>query len=165
MKTLILSLLLFISLLANAQTDSTYYEKRDSQWVEIRMIVTPVTKVDTLVRNTLMNQVHDNSLQLFQLRKQLKVKEKEVYQLFRRNNRQLKSFGRLPEFPKDTLRSNWLLDGNAVTIRNDRIGTVRMTWFSPVAFEYQNQLFIKQENDIWISDKSRLEKVKPRSIK
>lgn len=150
----------------SAQTvDSTYYEKRDSGWVEITLTVKPFAKVDTLIRNALANQIHDASMQLYILREQLKEKEKSVYELFKRNNRQLKSFTKLPEMPRDTLRGNWTLNSQPVTISQNRIAGKRLNWFSPVVFEFQNEFFIKQESDIWVSDKSRLEKVKPRTIK
>lgn len=156
---LIFALLLFTCTLS-AQVDSTYYEKRDSQWMEIRLTINPVTKVDTLVRNLLMNQLHDASVQLYDLRTKLKVKEKETLGLIRRNNRQLKVFTRLPEMPRDTLKGNWLLNGTQVTITQNRIGTKKLAWYSPVMFEYSNEFFIKEDNDLWISNKSKLVKVK-----
>ena len=152
--------LFFFPVFVFSQTDSTYYEKRDTQWVEIRVITKPFTKVDTLIRNTLMNQIHDKTMQLYQLRERLREEEASVYELFKTNNRQLKAFNRLPEMPKDTLKGNWLLNDTPVTIKADKIGIKKLTWYSSVAFEYQNELFVKQEQDLWISHKSKLVKVK-----
>jgi hypothetical protein len=160
MKYLTIILILYFPLLLKAQSDSTYYEKRDTQWVEVRVITKPFTKVDTLIRNTLMNQIHDKTLQLYQLQERLKEEEASTIELFKTNNRQLKSFNKLPEMPKDTLKGNWLLNDVQVTIKSDKIGVKKLTWYSPVAFEYQNELFIKQEKDLWISSKSRLIKIK-----
>jgi len=160
MKHLIIILIFCFPFLLKAQSDSTYYEQRDTQWFEVRVITKPFTKVDTLVRNTLMNQIHDKTMQLYQLRERLKEEEASTYDLFKRNNKQLKTFNRLPDMPKDTLRGNWTLNDAAVTIKADKIGTKKLTWYSPVAFEYQNELFIKQEEGLWISNKSKLVKIK-----
>lgn len=164
MRLIILCLLLTCKISAQ-NVDSTYYEKVDSNWYEVTLKKTIVTKVDTLVRNKLMNEIHDISLQLYHLREQLKVKEKEVYSIFKRNNRQLKKFNRVQDMPRDTIKGQWLLDGTQVTIRNDKIGNNKLTWYSTVSFEYQNQLYIKQDLDLWVSDKSKFEKVKTKSIK
>lgn len=142
------------------QTDSSYYEKRDSEWVEIRIITKPFTKVDTLLRNTLMNEIHDKTVQLYNFRENLKAKEEETYTVFKRNSKQLKLFNRLPDMPRDTLKGNWNLNDVQVTIKADKIGNKKLTWYSEVSFEYQNELFIKQENDLWVSNKSKLVKIK-----
>lgn len=160
MKHLIIILIFCFPFLLKAQSDSTYYEQRDTQWFEVRVITKPFTKVDTLVRNTLMNQIHDKSMQLYQMRQRLKEEEASTYKVFRTNHRQLKAFNRLPDMPRDTLKGNWTLNGVQVTIKSDKIGAKKLTWFSEVAFEYQNELFIKQEQDLWISHKSKLAKVK-----
>ncbi len=160
MKHLIIILIFCFPFLLKAQSDSTYYEKRDTQWVEVRVITKPFTKVDTLIRNTLMNQIHDKSMQLFQLRERMKEEEAATYELFKTNSRQLKGFSKLPDMPRDTLKGNWLLNDAQITIKADKVGNKKLVWFSPVAFEYQNELFIKQQQDIWISNKSKLIKVK-----
>jgi len=160
MKYIYIILIFSFPFLLKAQSDSIYYEKRDTQWVEVRVITKPFTKVDTLIRNTLMNQIHDKAMQLYQLRERLKEEEASTYDLFKRNNKQLKTFNRLPDMPKDTLRGNWTLNDAAVTIKADKIGTKKLTWYSPVSFEYQNELFIKQEEGLWISNKSKLVKIK-----
>lgn len=146
--------------LLKAQSDSVYYEKRDTQWFEVRVITKKFSNVDTLIRNTLMNQIHDKTKQVYDLRERLKEEEAATYELFKTNNRQLKSFNKLPDMPRDTLRGIWTLNDLQVTIRNDRIGTRKLTWYSSVAFGYQNELFIKQDNDLWISNKSKLVKIK-----
>lgn len=146
--------------LLKAQSDSVYYEKRDTQWFEVRVVTRKFTVADTLIRNTLMNQIHDKTNQLYQLRERVKEEEASTYELFRTNNRQLKQFAKLPAMPRDTLKGNWTLNDLQVTIKADKIGVKKLTWYSPVAFEYQNELFIKQDNDLWISNKSKLVKIK-----
>lgn len=160
MKYLIIILMFCFPFLLEAQSDSTYYEKRDSQWFEVRVVTKKFSNVDTLIRNTLMNQIHDKTKQVYELRERLRQEEAATYEVFRTNNRQLKSFNKLPDMPKDTLRGNWTLNDSPVTIKADKIGTKKLTWYSPVAFEYQNELFIKQENNLWISNKSKLVKIK-----
>ena len=160
MKHLIIILIFCFPLLLKAQSDSTYYEQRDSQWFEVRVITKAFTKVDTLIRNTLMNQIYDKSMQLYQMRQRLKEEEASTYEVFRTNHRQLKAFNRLPNMPKDTLKGNWTLNDVQVTIKADKMGTKKLIWYSPVAFEYQNELFIKQEENLWVSRKSKLVKVK-----
>lgn len=160
MKYLIIILIFCFPFLLKAQTDSTFYEKRDTQWVEVRVITKPFSKIDTLIRNTLMNQIYDKTLQLYQLRERLKEEETSTYEVFKRNSKQLKTFNRLPDMPRDTLKGNWTLNDVQVTIKANKIGAKKLTWFSEVAFEYQNELFIKQSKDIWISDKSKLIKIK-----
>lgn len=160
MKYLIIILMFCFPFLLKAQSDSVYYEKRDTQWFEVRVITKKFSNVDTLIRNTLMNQIHDKTKQVYDLRERLKEEEAATYELFKTNNRQLKSFNKLPDMPRDTLRGIWTLNDLQVTIRNDRIGTRKLTWYSSVAFGYQNELFIKQDNDLWISNKSKLVKIK-----
>ena len=55
----------------------------------------------------------------------------------------------------DTSLSKWKLNGVEVTIKNDKIGNKRITWYSQDVFEYNKEIFFRRGKR-WVSEKSTL---------
>ena len=161
-------LFLFIPFFSFAQQDSIVYSKgvranKDSIWFKetftnigdsIIYSKVPWTPIDSLVSSTLINERYDASLQYRQAKLAWEEQEKSYLMRLRQPTRQLRIlFGKSPDGPKDTLRGEWKLNGVTVTIRNDRIGNKRLTWYSQDVFEYEKEIFFRRGKR-WVSDKS-----------
>ena len=161
-------LFLFLPFFAYAQQDSIVYSKgvranKDSIWFKetftnigdsIIYSKVPWTPIDSLVSSTLINERHDASLQYRQAKLAWEEQEKSYLMRLRQPTRQLRIlFGKSPDGPKDTLRGEWKLNGVTATIRNDRIGNKRLTWYSQDVFEYEKEIFFRRGKR-WVSDKS-----------
>lgn len=161
-------LFLFIPFFSFAQQDSIVYSKgvranKDSIWFKetftnigdsIIYSKVPWTPIDSLVSSTLINERYDASLQYRQAKLAWEEQEKSYLMRLRQPTRQLRIlFGKSPDGPKDTLRGEWKLNGVTVTIRNDRIGNKRLTWYSQGVFEYEKEIFFRRGKR-WVSDKS-----------
>mgnify|MGYP003423732002 FL=1 len=161
-------LFLFIPFFSFAQQDSIVYSKgvranKDSIWFKetftnigdsIIYSKVPWTPIDSLVSSTLINERYDASLQYRQAKLAWEKQEKSYLMRLRQPTRQLRIlFGKSPDGPKDTLRGEWKLNGVTVTIRNDRIGNKRLTWYSQGVFEYEKEIFFRRGKR-WVSDKS-----------
>ena len=161
-------LFLFIPFFSFAQQDSIVYSKgvranKDSIWFKetftnigdsIIYSKVPWTPIDSLVSSTLINERYDASLQYRQAKLAWEKQEKSYLMRLRQPTRQLRIlFGKSPDGPKDTLRGEWKLNGVTVTIRNDRIGNKRLTWYSQDVFEYEKEIFFRRGKR-WVSDKS-----------
>lgn len=126
--------------------DSTIYQK------------IPWANVDSLTFNTLVNERYDAANQYRQAKLAWEEQEKSYLMRLRQPTRQLRAlFNKNPDGPKDTLRGEWKLNGVTVTIRNDRIGNKRITWYSQGVFEYEKEIFFRRGKR-WVSDKSILSK-------
>lgn len=165
-------LFLFIPFFSYAQQDSIVYSKgvrtnKDYIWYKetftkigdsIIYQKIPFTGIDSLVLNTLINERHDASLQYRQAKTAWEEQEKSYLMRLRQPTRQLAIlFKRSPNGPKDTLNGEWKLNGATVTIRNDKIGNKRITWYSRDVFEYEKEIFFRRGRQ-WVSDKSILRK-------
>lgn len=172
MKYIILFCIILFSLPALAQQDSIVYSKgvrtnRDPIWYKESFTrigdstiysKVPFTDVDSLILNTLLGERNDFSLQYRQAKIAWEEQEKSYLMKLRQSNRQMNNiFKRIPDGPKDTLRGEWKLNGATVTIRNDRIGNKRITWYSQDVFEYEKEIFFRRGKR-WVSDKSILSK-------
>ncbi len=116
----------------------------------------PWTSADSLTFNTLINERHDAANQYRQAKLAWEDQEQSYLMRLRQPTRQLRIlFNRSPDGPKDTLTGQWRLNGTTVTIRNDRIGTRRITWYSRDVFEYEREIFLRRGRR-WVSDKSIL---------
>ena len=161
-------LFLFIPFFSFAQQDSIVYSKgvranKDSIWFKetftnigdsIIYSKVPWTPIDSLVSSTLINERYDASNQYRQAKLAWEEQEKSYLMRLRQPTRQLRIlFGKSPDGPKDTLRGEWKLNGVTVTIRNDRIGNKRLTWYSQDVFEYEKEIFFRRGKR-WVSDKS-----------
>lgn len=172
MKHILLFLFLASALSAFGQQDSIVYSKgvranKDSVWYKETFTYIgdsvvyqkiPWTTVDSLTMRALINERHDASLQYRQAKLAWEEQERSYLMRLRQPTRQLVAlFKRSPDGPKDTLRGEWKLNGTTVTIRNDRIGNKRITWYSQDVFEYEKEIFFRRGRQ-WVSDKSILRK-------
>lgn len=159
-----------LALPAFGQQDSIVYSKGvrsngDSVWYKetftyigdsIVYQKIPWTTVDSLTMRTLINERNDASLQYRQATIAWEEQEKSYLMRLRQPTRQLVTlFKKSPDGPKDTLRGEWKLNGVTVTIRNDRIGNKRITWYSYDVFEYDKEIFFRRGKR-WVSEKSTL---------
>jgi len=167
----ILFILLF-PLASYAQQDSIVYSKGvrangDSTWYRETFLKIgdsivyqkiPWTQIDSLVVNTLVNERHDAANQYRLAKIKWEEDEKSYKQRLRQPTKQLNDlFKKVPDGPRDTLRGDWKLNGVAVTIKNDKIGNKRITWYSQDVFEYNKEIFFRRGKR-WVSDKSILNK-------
>lgn len=163
-------LLLFIPFFSFAQQDSIVYSKGvrangDSTWYRETFLKIgdsiiyqkiPWTQIDSLVVNTLINERYDAANQYRQAKIEWEDKEKSYKMRLRQPTKQLNDlFKKVPDGPKDTLRGDWKLNGVAVTIKNDKIGNKRITWYSQDVFEYNKEIFFRRGKR-WVSEKSTL---------
>lgn len=157
---------------AMAQQDSIVYSKgvrgnKDSIWYKeiftkigdsIEYKKYPWTNVDSLTLGTLISERYDAANQYRNAKLAWEEQEKSYLMRLRQPTRQLVTlFKRSPDGPKDTLKGEWKLNGATVTIRNDRIGGKRITWYSQDVFEYEKEIFFRRGKR-WVSDKSILNK-------
>lgn len=172
MKYIFLFFILIFAIPGFGQQDSIVYSKgiranKDSVWYKesftkigdsIEYKKYPWTNFDSLVVNTLINERYDAANQYRNAKIAWEEQEKSYLKRLRQPTRQLSAlFKRSPDGPKDTLRGDWKLNGVTVTIRNDRIGTRRITWYSRDVFEYEKEIFFRRGKR-WVSDKSILSK-------
>ncbi len=172
MKYLFFICILLFALPAFSQQDSIVYSKgvranKDSVWykeiftkigdsIEYKKI--PWTYFDSLTLKTIINERYDAANQYRQAKLAWEEQEKSYLMRLRQPTRQLVAlFKKSPDGPKDTLRGEWKLNGVTVTIRNDKIGNKRITWYSQDVFEYEKEIFFRRGKR-WVSDKSILNK-------
>lgn len=141
--------------------DTTFTYKKGEEWLQETRSIKVVTKVDTVVAKSLINKRIDLSRELYyflidseknikRLRKEIKYSTKEIRTLFPNAMSPV----------RDTIKGSWLLNGEAVSISNDKIKNKKITWISEFAFEWENEYFIKQENGNWVSEQFKLVKIK-----
>ena len=165
-------LFLLIPFFSFAQQDSIVYSKgvrknNESVWYKetftkigdsIIYQKIPWTPTDSLVLNTLVNERHDAANQYRQAKLAWGYQEKSYLMRLRQSTKQLNDlFKKSPDGPKDTLKGEWKLNGVTVTVKNDKIGNKRITWYSQDVFEYNKEIFFRRGKR-WVSDKSILKK-------
>ena len=170
MKHTFLFCILLFALPAFSQQDSIVYSKgvradKDSVWFKetftkigdsIIYSKVPWTPIDSLVLNTLVNERHDAANQYRQAKLAWEYQEKSYLMRLRQSTKQLNDlFKKSPDGPKVTLKGDWKLNGVTVTIRNDKIGNKRITWYSQDVFEYNKEIFFRRGKR-WVSEKSTL---------
>jgi len=163
-------LLLFIPFFSFAQQDSIVYSKgvrsnKDSTWFKetftnigdsIIYQKFPFTNTDSLVLRTLVNERYDAALQYRYAKLAWEEQEKSYLTRLRQPTKQLNDlFKKSPDGPRDTIRGKWKLNGIEVTIKNDKIGNKRITWYSQDVFEYNKEIFFRRGKR-WVSEKSTL---------
>lgn len=159
MKYIIILILFFPSYVFSQDTTFTY--KLGENWVQETRLIKPITKEDALIAKSLVNKRVDLTRELYYHLIKTNENTKRLRKEIRISNREIKTlFPNATSPVRDTLKGSWLLNGEAVSISNDRIKTKRMHWLSEFAFEWESEYFIKQENDNWISENCHLVKVK-----
>ena len=158
---------------AYAQQDSTFYEKRDTQWYKVTIRVEglkktitedPYTTVDSLIKSTLVNEIVDASRQYREFKLKAEEQEKDYLLRLRNADRQYRLlYGKRPDL--DTLSNakqligTWLLDGVEISITKQlKLLTASINFVSEDVFWVTNsgrEYFFKRGKN-WISDKRKL---------
>ncbi len=179
MKYLILILLPIFSY---AQQDSTFYEKRDTQWYKVTVRVEglkkttteePYTTVDSLIRSTLLNNLIDAGRQYREFRLSAEEQEKDYLLRLRNADRQYRTlYGKRPDLDSISnakqLVGTWLLDGVEISITKQlKLNSASINFVSEDVFWIGNgtrEYFFKRGKN-WISDKRKLKPRTTRSVK
>lgn len=179
MKYLILILLPIFSY---AQQDSTFYEKRDTQWYKITVRIDglskttteqPYTTVDSLIKLTLLRDLVDAGRQYREFKLQTEEREKDYLLKLRQADRQYRTlYSTRPNLDSlsnaKQLIGTWLLDGVEISItKQHRLLTASINFVSENVFWVTNsgrEYFFKRGKN-WISDKRKLEPKTTRTIR
>lgn len=176
-------MLLFLPVLSFAQPrtisqDSITYEKIAGVWYKInhvqqgtrKVVVTDeYTTIDSLVFNTLKNEVNEAAYQ-YQLWKEKVMEEEKSYLLRIRQAEKVYKDLTGKRVDLDTISNakqligTWLYDGEELTITKQlKIKTLTVNFVSEKVFwiniDDQREYFFKKGND-WISEKHKLVQVK-----
>jgi len=170
-------LLLFLPIFSYAQQDSTFFEKRDSQWFKVNVRIEglkkttteePYTTVDSLIKSTLLNVLIDAGRQYRAFKLNTEEQEKDFLLRLRNADRQYRTlYGKRPDLDSlsnaKQLIGTWLLDGVEISITKQlRLLTASINFVSENVFWVTNsgrEYFFKRGND-WISDKRKLTSIK-----
>lgn len=165
-----------------AQQDSTFYEKRDTQWYKINVRIEglkkttteePYTTIDSLIKRTLINELHDASKQYREFRLRSEESEKDYLLRLRNADRQYRTlYNKRPDLDSlsnaKQLIGTWLLDGLEISITKQlKLLSASINFVSEDVFWVTNngrEYFFKR-NKNWISDKRKLEPKVTRTIK
>jgi len=166
-------LLVFLPIFSYAQQDSTFYEKRDTQWYKVTVRIEglkkttteePYTKVDSLIKSTLLNSLVDASRQYREFRLRNEELEKDYLLKLRNADRQYRTlYNKRPDLDSISnakqLIGTWLLDGVEISITKQlKLLTASINFVSEDVFWVTNngrEYFFKRGRN-WISDKRKL---------
>ncbi len=175
-------LLVLLPIFSYAQQDSTFYEKRDTQWYKINVRIEgqkkttteePYTTVDSLIKSTLLNTLIDASRQYRAFRLNTEEQEKDYLLKLRQADRLYRTlYGVRPNLDSlsnaKQLIGTWLLDGVEISITKQlRLLTASINFVSEDVFWVTNngrEYFFKRGKS-WISDKRKLEPKTTRNVK
>lgn len=167
-------LLVFLPIFSYAQQDSTFYEKRDTQWYKINVRIEglkkttteePFTTIDSLIRRILINELHDASKQYREFRLRSEEQEKDYLLRLRNADRQYRTlYNTRPNLDSlsnaKQLIGTWLLDGVEISITKQlRLLTASINFVSEDVFWVNNngrEYFFRRGKN-WVSDKRKLE--------
>jgi len=167
-------LLILLPIFSYAQQDSTFYEKRDTQWYKITVRTEglskttteqPYTTVDSLIKLTLLRDLLDAGRQYRAFKLQTEEQEKDHLLKLRQADRQYRLlYNKRPDLDSlsnaKQLIGTWLLDGVEISITKQlRLLTASINFVSENVFWVTNsgrEYFFKQGKN-WISDKRKLE--------
>lgn len=175
-------LLLFLPIFSYAQQDSTFFEKRDSQWFKVNVRIEglkkttteePYTTVDGLIKSTLLNVLIDAGRQYRAFKLNTEEQEKDFLLRLRNADRQYRTlYGKRPDLDSlsnaKQLIGTWLLDGVEISITKQlRLLTASINFVSEDVFWIINsgnrEYFFKRGKN-WISDKRKLERKTTRKL-
>ena len=175
-------LLILLPIFSYAQQDSTFYEKRDTQWYKINVRIEglkkttteePYTTVDSLIKSTLLNTLVDAGRQYRAFRLQAEEQEKDYLFKLRQADRQYRTLyttrPNLDSLSKaKQLIGTWLLDGVEISITKQlKLLTASINFVSEDVFWVTNsgrEYFFKRGKS-WVSDKRKLQPKTTRTIK
>lgn len=175
-------LLILLPIFSYAQQDSTFYEKRDTQWYKITVRIEgqkkttteePYTTVDGLIKSTLLNILVDAGRQYRAFRLQAEEQEKDYLLKLRQADKQYRTlYSTRPNLDSlsnaKQLIGTWLLDGVEISITKQlKLLTASINFVSEDVFWVTNsgrEYFFKRGKN-WISDKRKLEPKTTRNIK
>ena len=176
-------LFLLLPIFSYAQQDSVVYEKRDTQWYKVTVriegqkkitIEEPYTSVDSLIKNTLINNLVDFGRQYHAFKLSTEEQEKDYLLKLRQADRQYRAF--YNERPALDSLSNasqlfgtWLLNGVEIRItRQLRLLTASINFVCENLFWVNNngqrEYFFKRGKS-WVSNTRKLEPRITRSVK
>lgn len=145
--------LVFLPIFSYAQQDSISYEKRDTQWYKVTVRIEglkkttteePYTTVDSLIKNTLINELHDASKQYREFRIKSEEQEKDYLLRLRHADRQYRTlYNKRPDLDSISnakqLIGTWLLDGVEISITKQlRLLTASINFVSEDVFWVTN---------------------------
>ncbi len=175
-------LLVLLPIFSYAQQDSTFYEKRDTQWYKINVRIEgqkkttteePYTTVDSLIKSTLLNNLVDAGRQYRAFRLQAEEQEKDYLSRLRQADKQYRTlYSTRPNLDSlsnaKQLVGIWLLDGVEISITKQlKLLTASINFVSEGVFWVTNsgrEYFFKRGRN-WVSDKRKLEPKITRSLK
>ena len=171
-------LLVLLPIFSYAQQDSVVYEKRDSVWFKLtystettdlgtKKVLTedPYTKVDSLVKLSLIRELQDRARQYNQWKTKAEDTEKDYLLKLRQADRQYRTlYTTRPNLDSlsnsKQLIGTWLLDGVEISITKQlKLLTASINFVSENVFWVTNsgrEYFFKRGKN-WISDKRKLE--------
>ena len=168
-------LLILLPIFSHAQQDSTFYEKRDTQWYKINVRIEglkkttteePYTTVDSLIKSTLLSALVDAGRQYHAFKLQAEEQEKDYLLKLRNADKQYRNlYSTRPNLDSlsnaKQLIGTWLLDGVEISITKQlRLLTASINFVSENVFWVTNsgrEYFFKRGMN-WISDKRKLTK-------
>ena len=177
-----LLLLILLPVFSYAQQDSTFYEKRDTQWYKVTVRIEglkkttteePYTTVDSLIKSTLLSALVDAGRQYREFKLQSEEQEKDYLLKLRHADRQYRTlYSTRPNLDSlsnaKQLIGTWLLDGVEISITKQlKLLTASINFVSEDVFWVTNsgrEYFFKRGRN-WISDKRKLEPKTTRTIK
>ena len=179
-------LLVLLPIFSYAQQDSVVYEKRDSVWFKLtystettdlgtKKVLTedPYTKVDSLVKLSLIRELQDRARQYNQWKTKAEETEKDYLLKLRQADRQYRTlYTTRPNLDSlsnsKQLIGTWLLDGVEISITKQlKLLTASINFVSEDVFWVTNsgrEYFFKRGKN-WISDKRKLKPKTTRNIK
>ena len=177
-----LLLLILLPVFSYAQQDSTFYEKRDTQWYKVTVRIEglkkttteePYTTVDSLIKSTLLSALVDAGRQYRAFKLQAEEQEKDYLLKLRNADKQYRNlYSTRPNLDSlsnaKQLIGTWLLDGVEISITKQlKLLTASINFVSEDVFWVTNsgrEYFFKRGRN-WISDKRKLEPKTTRTIK
>ena len=177
-----LLLLILLPVFSYAQQDSTFYEKRDTQWYKINVRIEgqkkttteePYTTVDSLIKLTLLRDLLDAGRQYRAVKLQSEEQEQDHLLKLRQADRQYRLlYNKRPDLDSISnakqLIGTWLLDGVEISITKQlKLLTASINFVSEDVFWVTNsgrEYFFKRGKN-WISDKRKLKPKTTRNIK
>lgn len=166
-------LFFLLPIFSYAQQDSTFYEKRDTQWYRVNVRIEglkkttteePYTTIDSLIKNTLINALVDAGRQYREFKLRTEEQEQDYLLRLRNADKQYRTlYGTRPDLDSISnakrLIGKWLLDDVEISITKQlKLSGSNINFVSENVFWIMNngrEYFFKRGEN-WISDKRKL---------